>query len=135
MKYRNGFVANSSTSSFIAVGWYIGEDFSGLTQFIKDNNLNIPVCEEDTEYGISEFVEQIVEDYPDLFKLDINEKLYTILHSIGYDYDNLIIGVRLSGDKISDLRNKTSQFVENTIKDRFPSLEGEPRLIEYTWND
>ena len=131
MKYRNGFVANSSTSSFIAVGWYIGDSADALKEFLEKNNIPIEITTNSLYQTVSDL------EKSDIFKIEIENAEYPIIHRTGCDYTDIVIGVELSESEIiSDARIKMSQQVISEIQDRFPTIaEKEPNLMTLVWDD
>ena len=127
MKYRNGFVANSSTSSFVAVGWTV--TLEEMIELLK--GFGIDTSEMESEDG--SFYD--IEYENDCHRIEIDGKKVPTLMCTGYDNDWYVVGYRLHEGM------KASVVSDDNIKkliEMYPSIyekHGEPTLAMDAWTD
>lgn len=120
MKIRNGLVSNSSTSSFLVLGWYF--DRAEFEQFLKMYCENKQINIESKE-PFYEFVSNItVQD----------TELNNVIHSVDYE---LLMGERIFTTNISEIKNIIIKFEKDCKNEKhmfaLASKIAQPIMIEH----
>ena len=123
MKTRNGFVSNSSSTSYIVYGWHISE------KQMKDICLSSGYTQEDIDCcGYSEIADLM--GRKDIGTIMIGEKKHGTYQF--FDNWNASIGFCLVENGMKELQEIVSDEVCQKLRDMHPYVKGDPSLIEFT---
>ncbi len=112
MKIRNGFISNSSSSSFVGIGW----EFNNRYEFLSI--VEEYVTEKEYEY-ISDRMGFLDEYIPHMFETEVEDEGYYVYYPISGTIDNVVNDLNFFKD------NSMNHVILQKVKEKF----GEPIIV------
>lgn len=112
MKIRNGFVSNSSSSSFVGIGW----KFDNRDAFLSLIKEHITVREYEYIYDHLGFIDEYI---PDMFEADIEDDGYYLYFPLSGKIEETI-------DDLNYFKNNT---INHNVLQKVKEKLGEPVIV------